>query len=417
MKRIGLIFLIGLTNIFCLGQSTNTKLRGWITEQSSGNKPIQQAQIKADFANATISDNKGKFLLQVYKMPPGADIILSLVYKDWVVVNEKDLTTQLPYEPDKHILKIYMCPSSRLAQNRMEFYNISEKNITAQYAIKLRKLNREKNDFASLAKQLADERNMLLKQSYELADQLARINFDDISENQKQAFEQFKLGNLQEAIKILESVNSTEIIKQAQKEKQKWMAIRDTANVAIAVADSALQHNIQKLMFQAQLYDLNFQFDSAETAYEHAVLADTAQANNIIEFAKFLLVHVEYDKSITWYSKALKLSITASDKSSVFTNLGMGYVSKNDFANAEEAYINALKIADSLVAINQQNYDPVLAFALSRLGFLYQQKNEFDSAENTFLKLLEIAERRVKRDPQKYKQTGGGKDGFRQYVL
>ncbi len=385
-----------------LAQTTGPKLRGVVTEQNSGNKPLSQAQVKADFANATVTDNQGKFLLLFFKKPPGEDIALSIGYKDWVVVNADDLLARIPDNPDRQVLKLYMCPASRLDESRMNYYNISEKFIAGEYQTKISKLNKQNADYAAKVKELESERDALLKQSYDLADRFARLNFDVSSSVQKQAFEQFKEGKIREAIKTLESVNSQEIIAQAQKEKQKWLAIRDTANIAIANADSVLQQSIQKLFFQADIYTLNLQFDQAANAYETAALADTTIFENLIRCGKYFQQQNKFDRAVYWYMVAQRNSKYDGGKAYSYFNLGSVYLTMKEFGKAETNLNNALPIYRQFAKENPAVYDMAVVDVLDNLGSLYKETRAYDKAEKTYLEALKIMEANSKRDADNY---------------
>ncbi len=402
MNKVILIIIFFFPAFPVISQINNNLIRGKITEQNSDNQAIAEVQIKADFANATVSDVGGEFTLTFNKIPPGGETVLSISYKDWVVVNEKDLITKLPDNPKKQILKFHMCPEHLLAQNRMKYYEISEQQILEKYTLKLAELNRERDDFAALAKQLADERDRLLDGAYELANKFSRYNFDDRSEIQEQAFAEFQKGNIEKALQILESVNSKQIIAKAKLEKEKWTAMKDTAEVSIANADSTINQEIQKLIFQAELYTLSFQFDSAAVAYETAVNTDSTNFDIVVNFAYYLAKQNRHDQAIRWYESALKLTNSEYQNSSLQNNLAILYQDKNDYTAAEIAFKRALEIRDRLASNNPQTYEPDVAQTLNNLGNLYSNKNDYSKAKATYKRALKIRERLAVNNPQVY---------------
>ncbi len=389
MKKILLLIIFFILSNNVISQTKNNLLRGKITEQNSGNRVVAGVQVRAGSANATVSDIDGEFTLTFNKIPPGGETVLSLSYKDWVVVNEKDLITKLPDNPNKQILKLYMCPEQLLAQNRRKYYEISEKQIVAKYTKMLSELNRERDDFAELAKQLDDERDASLKSAYELANKFSHYNFDDRSEIQKQAFNEFKKGNIEKAIQILESVNSKHIIANAKKSK--------------ANADSTISQNIKMLVFQADLYVLASQFNKAEITYKIAIDADTTIFDNVFSLASFYDIQNSFDKAILWYKKALKIAKNEQQYSTVLNNLGNIYSDKKYYSTAELVYKRALEINERLALKNPQIYEPDVAMTLINMGILYRAKYDYKMAQSCYIRALEIYDRFAVNDPENIK--------------
>lgn len=382
--------LLLLVSQICLSQSTNTRIRGTITEQSSGNKPLQQVQVKAEFANATVTDNGGGFLLQFYKVLPGYDVAIVVDYPNWVVVNEDALIARIPDNADKQLLKIYMCPAERLAQSKIAFYQISQKNIEATFASKNAALSKQNADYEMKVNKLEAERDAAIRQLNVLSDEFARLNLDEVSTVQRKSIEQFEQGKSQSAISTLEGVNSTEAIAKAKKEKQDWIAKGDSTNPAVAKADSIINQQIDKLMFQSDLYALNLDFEKAEEGYKAGAMADTTQYENLKKCGNFFLQQNKFDKANKWYNMMLRNSKTDYGRANAFLLLGSANLKSNDFTNAESNLKQALNLFTRFAKINPPVYDFAVVDVLNDLGSTYFHSHRYKEAETSYLSALKI---------------------------
>ncbi len=71
-------------------------------------------------------------------------------------------------------------------------------------------------------------------------------------------------------------------------------------------------------------------------------------------------------------------------------NLGALHSDKNEFAQAEAAYREALNIRRALAELNPQTYLPDVAMTLNNLANLHSDKNEFTQAEEAYREALNI---------------------------
>ena len=289
MGRNLLLILLCLPGLLH-GQTT---VKGLVTEQNSGNKPIAGVQIKALGSTPEQTDNAGFFQLVFTSKKPGDRIIVSEISKKGFEIVNKDVVNNwlIPGNPgDK--TKIVMCPEGLIAQNTLKYYNISLASLTNSYESRIKSLQEkmakaeiDSKTYGELAKTLSEQFENQQKQLEELACKFASENFDDCSAVHKQAFEAFKLGKITEAIRILESVNSETEIAKAKQQQSK-------AKKLMVQSDSIIQQNLKKLMFQADLYTSEFRFEDAERTFEIAVNSDTTIFSNILKFIDFIFTNI-----------------------------------------------------------------------------------------------------------------------------
>ena len=222
-------FLFSFILLFPFLLNAQVSVKGIVTEHNSGNKPINGVQIKALGANPDVSDNSGLFQLVFGAKKPGDRVIVSEIKKKgYEIVNKKEVDRWLIGSNPSQRTKIVMCPEGLIAENTAKYYDISLKAVTDGYNKRINALQEQlakalidAKTYGEQAKTLSDQFTNQQNQLEELADKFARENFDDCSAIQKQAFEAFKQGNIEEAIRILETVDSDAEIAKAKEQSQR----------------------------------------------------------------------------------------------------------------------------------------------------------------------------------------------------
>jgi len=409
MKHI--VSLILLLIPFLLDAQTTVK--GIITEQNSGNKPIPAVQINALGTAPELSDNAGQFQLNFTNKKPGDRIIVSEISKKGYEIVNKDVVNNwvIPGNPGEKT-KIVMCPEGTIAQNTMKYYDISLAGLTKTYKNRIMQLQEERDKaqidaktFGELAKTLTDQFENQQKQLEKFADKFARENFDDCSTIHKQAFEAFKLGNIEAAIRILETVNSETEIEKAKLQHVKAEKLKEEINDMLIQSDSIIQQNISKLMFQGDLYKTNYQFKEAEKSYEAAVNADTTNIENVYEFVDFLRIQNNHILSIKWANKAIIIAKTDIQKFFALALLANEQLIMYQYEESEANYNEAVKIFRGLYTLNPMQYNLDLAEVFDRLSEVQRAMKQYEKAEISINECLKIKLELLNLNPQKYNQT------------
>ena len=99
MRKIFLFFFIQLTSI----SFAQTTLSGVIKEQNTGVR-IENVLVKSYGANQIQSNSLGSFILTFQGLKPGKNIIIRVEKSGWEIVNEKEMSTLLPDNPNEKLL-------------------------------------------------------------------------------------------------------------------------------------------------------------------------------------------------------------------------------------------------------------------------------------------------------------------------
>jgi tetratricopeptide (TPR) repeat protein len=129
-----------------------------------------------------------------------------------------------------------------------------------------------------------------------------------------------------------------------------------------------------------------------------------ATEDNVFEYALFLQNHNRFDQAELWYKKYLTDFAQAdeSKRATTLNNLAALHQAKNEFAQAEAEYLEALEIDRQLAAVNPAAYLHDVATTLNNLANLHQAKNELVQAEAEYLKALAINRQLATVNPATY---------------
>ena len=407
MKTVFLFFFLLISGLTC-GQ---TIVKGIVTEQNSGNKPISGVQIKALGSIPEVSDNKGTFQLVFENKKPGERIFISEISKKgYEVVNRKDVVDNwfISGNPIQKT-RVVMCPEGMLAQNITKYYNISLNALTKGYKQGIKELVAERDkalldghDYAEKEKLLEEQYRNQQKQLEALAEKFARENFDDYTGVQKQAAEVFMQGDIEMAIQILVSVNSEEEIARAIRQKERGIQLALEGKLLQYQADSIIEMNIKKLMFQGQLYSTSFKYKEAAKVYETAVLADTTNYNNIKVLADFYRYQLStYQKAEFWYIKAYSIAPNEYERASILRKIGETQRKMRSYKNSEINLKSALKMFRKFVESDSSSTDDV-GYTLHELGLLKTDQQDFDEAAIYYKEGIQIFRNLTQEDSTDY---------------
>ena len=408
MKRLTII----LFSLFVLQTSAQVVVKGLVTEQNSGGKMLPGVEIKSLGGIPEVSDNAGLFQLTFAGKKPGDRIYVEVNKSGYEVVNRKEILEDWLIGKDpKERTKVVMCPEGMVAQNMAKYYRISEKALTKGYYEKIDALMTERGQAKIDAKRYAEQAKLLeeqfknqRKQLDELAEKFARENFDDYTGIQKQAADSFMAGNIEAAISILGTINSEEEMKKALRQKEKGEKLIAEGKQMQEEADSIIQQNIRKLMFQGDLYKATFRLDEAEKAYDVAVNADTTNLQNSFQYANFLSSMFKVTKAKAIYERLVRLSDNAVTLALATQNLALVLQINKEYHKSEIAYCQSLDVSRKLAINNQPDKLINLSIVLTAFAGLKNEMMQYDKADSYYNEAIGVLKRVKDEDEKKTTQ-------------
>lgn len=322
-----------------------------VRELNSGGKPIANVSAVFEGSKAAISESDGTMRFLFEGKDAGESIYKVSIYcKDYELVNEKDL--------ERVQLGLYGQLSADIIMARVGTVD----SLKAIYLAAVEKLleaafNREKANLkqAYKSKKLkADTYNEQLdrlntiygeqRQNTEvIADQFARVSFDDVDSISKDALVAFKAGDINKAISLLEMARPAKRIKVIAK-KQKRSAHRNRIfNPEEQSLRKEKRQAIDKLHFLADMYAIQCQPDKGESQYDALLESDKTDLDILEDVAVFYREHQHYKKILSVYA-LIKAHPKAAGWQVAIANGVMGdtYQTTGNLSAALEAYNNCL---------------------------------------------------------------------------
>ncbi|MBU2946601.1 tetratricopeptide repeat protein [Zobellia uliginosa] len=376
MNRLGIILcLIFFTNF--LFSQTDIHLPGVVVEQNSKFKTgkilyLPNVSIKASGAIPTLSDLEGSFDLLFTDKPLGNSTRLYVAKNGFEIVNDREIESAAVIGRKKP-LKIVLCKTGQLYENQIAYYKIFKETVLKEHQNSLDILEKEGYASTRLIKKLKVEYNkkilslksakrllednleIALQRAQTLSEQFTVINLDDQNTVYQRAFENFLSGNIDDALKILDSVNLEERLKINTKEEKKENELIQELSESVLKRNEQKRQDIEQCIFKARLHSLNSDFLLAKKMYLVALKYD--KENMVLRY--------EYSKLIA---------------------------NQNDFKEAKESYEIIVKEYSNLaVKSNKNDYYPLLALTHNALGLLFKDSKNYTKSKENFKKALEIS--------------------------
>ncbi len=404
MKTSAALLLALLAGKFVNAQK-NHVLYGFVMEQNSGKKPVRGAFIKASFANSIQTIDNGSYTLNFQNAKPGRSVSLTVEKQGWVITDPERLQVNLPEDPYRHPHTIIVCREDVWRRNSEENRKSVEQNLRTSFEREKARLMKQNKDYRKVLDSLEQQYDRLGKAMLEFADAMTRTNLDEITEEERRAYELFKAGKMDESIRLREKLYDEKVGLEMVNDKRKI----ERAGKALDSVREKKEQQIQAFVRNAKelANEKELQFDFARVDSILAYLAtefDSTSSDRLFEYAVFLQSQNRFDTAIAFYRKAERYAGEAGI-SSIKSNLGMLYKAKNDYAAAETVYKEALEVYLRLAMSNPVAYEPNVATTQNNLGVLYNNKKDYAAAETAYKKALEIFLHLAERNPAVYESN------------
>ncbi len=423
------IFLLILFLINKLVAQSGSALYGFVLEQNSGKKPVPGVLVKALFANQVLSGDKGAYTLNFQNAKPGKNVVLTVKKEAWVSINKTDIEVNLPEDPFKNPYNIVMCREEKWNQQVQTNRSVIKQSLERSLQKAVTKLNIANRQDQLRLDSLEQYYQRQEKELSPLAEAMSRINLDDVSVVEQQAYQLFQEGKIDECRRLRESLQSEKAFKQARLQGNRIDSMKQKVSIARQANDSILAFNRRNLRELATLSQFQLNAAKADERYKFLAVNDSDNYVSLFAYAQFLYQQNRYEQAIQWAGKALnhatsvpqecnarlllsdahlllnKFSATEQDLQQVLATFQQGqnptigatyqlficqaqaslgklyYYQKKDDA-AEKAYTIALEICQQPDNVNLPTYQPLLASIQNGLGVLYTEHKKYTAAES-----------------------------------
>ena len=409
LKRLVIIAICLFSGISVFAQIQHgfVKTKGRLDSQGNliSGKPLDGVMVRVQHRTDAISDRKGNFS---FPMPDQTFSIEKVAKNGYVLTDADILGRHFPYT--EHEMVITMEPASTYAEERLENFakiNEAQQNMISQLREEVKNLKEEnkitEEEYLKRLQNLFDmqtENSMLVE---EMADRYSKIDYDQISELDRQIRMHILSGDLAKADALVNSkgdisqrVNDLKELDEANakmrtdvKRKKARLAKRE----ALAMRErDALAYDFY---YKYELYRLKHDNDSALYYLEQRRVLDTLNLDWLTETADFLKNYMaDYDKAMEYYRLCADIAIAQFGERSQWAgasyfNIGTVYWILGDYDNAFLYHERALKIREDILGINS----PETAMSYNDLGILNSDIGNYEKAMELYEKALSIFEK------------------------
>jgi tetratricopeptide (TPR) repeat protein len=436
MKQVVLFMAISLYLPYIMSQ---IDLNGVITVQNSKVNTgetvyVPNAQVSSQNAQPNTTDSEGKFTLRFTRIELGRQVQILVTpygaYKDYVVVNEKELQsiTLGRLTP----ISIYICKKGELEQRQAEMVGINMRKFEERIEADKKRLQKEldelksKNDYLNTRyDEIKDSLNLIntdidkaFERIKEYAKSMVLENLDGKDDNYVKAYDCFSRGELDSVSYYLQEQELTlkhkkilQLQEDAQKEEELATILTELAKAKKEYSANRLNELIQEWLLLARTYNMKNDSEKTITYYENAINADTLNVNSLSEYARYLYSIKEYAKAESYYLQCLERYRTLekensnaflADVADILNDLAIVHWYFKEYPKALEEYEEALAIRRKLVAEVPQTYLDDVAQTLNNMAILHGNIQEFTKASEEYEEALEIRRNLAVENPKVY---------------
>lgn len=377
----------------------NSKINTGETQYVSG------ASIRAFYSKATTSDNYGNFTLEFVGVDKGEPVKLNVFKQGLEVVNKKDLEDVILGR--KKNIDIYMSRQGELYENQIAYYQIATDAIEQKYDQKIKKLEvgtkelqkeisrlklqykTDLNTKEEIIFLLNKEKTVAIDRAKELSIKFAETNLDNVSEEYIKAFEEYKKGNLDKVLQILNKEVLANNIKKAKIEKENALKVKESADKRISTAEDVINKNVEAALLGARVAQLENRDSSAVEFYLLAINSDSSNIKNVIEFVDYLWSNKKYKVAYRISMKGANGSVRNYDKAKGYMYAGVSANYYGDYSIAEKSLDESLKLFNKSDFIHPKDYS-IIANCLNNIGAVKNAAGKYNEAMNYFGKAISI---------------------------
>jgi tetratricopeptide (TPR) repeat protein len=422
-----IIAIFGITATLAVQQ---VPLKGVVTVQNSKTHTgktqfVKNAEIEhTNLNNAKTKDvtgDDGKFLLNIKGVSTNTQTQIAIVlhgdYRDYVVVNEKELRdiTLGRLTP----VSVYICKKGDLEQRQAEMVGINMRKLEERLEKDKNRLQKELNELRAKSdylnvrySEIKDSLDLIsrnIDNAFERIKEYAKTmtleNLDDRDENYIKAYKCFSRGELDSVSYYLRDDDLNlkyekivQLQQEARKEKELAAILTESAKQKEEFTENSLNELIKEWLLLARTYDMKYDYEKTMAYYEKIIQADPLNVNYTLEYADYLYKINEYVKAEIYYRECLEAyrELAAenpnylSSVAIVLNDLGLLHRNTKEYTKSMQEFEEALKIRRELAKGDAEEQLSNVAALLSNMAGVHYRNKEYSEAQRVYEEALKI---------------------------
>lgn len=370
-------------------------LKGVVLANELGGRPAPHVEISAIGANPTQTGNDGIFVLTFPNKLPGDAVQIQVSKPGYAVVNFFQLRTYLPRNSDSEPLNILISPEAETENWARKYLRIKAvEPVNEAYEAQVKELQETHRADAITIARLQRERDQAVAVAEQLADQLAKLKPQDMTDLYAKALDLFLKGDASGALGVLNDENLSHEVDSAQKIK--------------AEAERKQQEAVQAYILKARILTTQFRFAEAEHVFKSTVqkVPDSVEAH--FAYAQFSQELNHIAAARREYERALELAQRSDDSYPLIACLGqLGNLdlAQNRLDDAYQRLTKAVALLKIYPMLWPEQYLPELASATTSLAIVEENLGKHDEAHRHDQLALAYIDALAKSGQQAYRLT------------
>ena len=413
MKRfLTVIFMLSITMIVWSQATQPCVVLQY--NQKENKTSLPGVEVMASNAGSTVSDNEGKLTLSFRTLKPGDKVNLISAKKTGYELFNKEAVEQWNVTRNNTPFAIVLVKSEYFAELKGKLNQASTESYRAKYEQALRELEQQKTtgklkeeEFNKKYDELEERFKEQLRNLDNYIDQFARIDLNEVSEEEQRILKMVEQGKIDEAVKAYEELDISGKLRQARENKKALFE----AKAMIEEEETRQNQTIEELKAKQdreiatlKLAGGKDNYDKIGRMLKENALVDSTDIKTVKEYAIFAFNQKNFKEAEKFFLICLNGSRNDSYQQSVIQNfLGVLYMDLHDYAKAEEYFLKALDNRSQLFSQNPDAYRADLAVAQNNLGAMYKDLHDYKKAEEYFLRTLENRTLLFNQNPDEYR--------------
>ncbi len=413
MKRfLTVIFMLSITMIVWSQATQPCVVLQY--NQKENKTSLPGVEVMASNAGSTVSDNEGKLTLSFRTLKPGDKVNLISAKKTGYELFNKEAVEQWNVTRNNTPFAIVLVKSEYFAELKGKLTQASTVSYRAKYEQALRELEQQKTtgklkeeEFNKKYDELEERFKEQLRNLDNYIDQFARIDLNEVSEEEQRILKMVEQGKIDEAVKAYEELDISGKLRQARENKKALFE----AKAKIEEEETRQNQTIEELKAKQdreiatlKLAGGKDNYDKIGRMLKENALVDSTDIKTVKEYAIFAFNQKNFKEAEKFFLICLNGSRNDSYQQSVIQNfLGVLYMDLHDYAKAEEYFLKALDNRSQLFSQNPDAYRADLAVAQNNLGAMYKDLHDYKKAEEYFLRTLENRTLLFNQNPDEYR--------------
>ena len=400
--RVKYGYTIALLFLCCCYAVAQTRQEGIVKEYNEqlAKTALGQVEIVVTNAGSTVSDNKGRFRLEFRTQKPGDKVNVKRIEKLGYVIFNKEAIDQWIISKDKKPFTIVMCQGERFKRIRDNYNAVSSASYKKQREKDEMRLENERKagilkeeEYERAMMALNDEYDRQLENLDNYIDRFARIDLNDLSDQEASIIQLVQNGDIDAAIELYEKQSFINTYKRECENLDKLGKAKRTLRKLREQKVLSRDSIFASILRQVNTYALAggvANFEKARKLLYECAIADTMHLDAVWEYAYFMDNQNEYEEAIRFYNIYVNQCTDRLSLTSLYNNLGAIYEKNQEYDKAEHYFkINLAYSQERYSHDKEANWDIIIR-DFHNLGTMYDDWGKSDSAAVYFKKAFAV---------------------------